>query len=110
MEGRGWVMAHLSHSYRDGASIYYTFLARQWEGREIEQWERVKAAATQAIVDAGGALSHHHGIGSDHRPWMGAYLGPGGARALGALKDAFDPRGIMNPGKLTVDLKESRHV
>ncbi len=110
LEGRGWVMAHLSHSYSDGGSIYYTFLARQKEGRELEQWERLKAAATQVIVDAGCALSHHHGIGSDHRPWMAAYLGPGGIRALVALKDAFDPQGIMNPGKLTVDVRESRHV
>ena len=110
MKGRGWVMAHLSHSYSDGGSIYYTFLARQTEGRELEQWERVKAAATQAIVDAGCALSHHHGIGSEHRPWMAAYVGSGGVRALGALKEAFDPQGIMNPGKLIVDAKESRHV
>jgi len=98
---RSLVMAHLSHSYPNGGSIYFTFIARQEEGREIEQWERAKTAATQAIVDSGAALSHHHGIGSDHRPWMAAYLGPGGARALAALKQAFDPQDIMNPGKLT---------
>jgi alkyldihydroxyacetonephosphate synthase len=97
---RGIVMAHLSHSYTDGGSIYYTFLAAQEQGNELGQWQRVKSAATQAIVEHGGALSHHHGIGKDHRPWMAAYLGPGGARALLALKQAFDPRGIMNPGKL----------
>lgn len=94
------VMAHLSHSYPHGGSIYFTFIARQDEGQEIEQWQRAKTAATQAIVDNGGALSHHHGIGSDHRPWMAAYLGPGGSRALTALKQAFDPQDIMNPGKL----------
>jgi alkyldihydroxyacetonephosphate synthase len=110
MDGRGWVMAHLSHSYRDGGSIYYTFLARQPDGREVEQWERVKAAATQAIVDAGCALSHHHAIGSDHRPWIAPYLGSGGVRALAALKGAFDPKGIMNPGKLMADAKERRRV
>jgi alkyldihydroxyacetonephosphate synthase len=110
MAGRGVVMAHLSHAYPDGASIYYTFLARQDEGREIEQWQRVKTAATQAIVDSGGALSHHHGIGVDHRPWIAAYLGPGGVRALAALKKAFDPQGIMNPGKLTPDSEEPTHV
>ena len=95
------VTAHLSHSYPHGGSIYYTFLARQEEGHEIEQWQRAKTAATQTIVDHGAALSHHHGIGADHRPWMAAYLGPGGARALAALKQAFDPQDIMNPGKLT---------
>jgi alkyldihydroxyacetonephosphate synthase len=110
MAGRGVVMAHLSHAYPDGASIYYTFLAGQEEGREIEQWQRVKTAATQAIIDNGGALSHHHGIGVDHRPWIGAYLGSGGVRALAALKKAFDPQGIMNPGKLAPDSEEAANV
>jgi alkyldihydroxyacetonephosphate synthase len=104
---RGQVMAHLSHSYSDGGSIYYTFLAPQERGNEVGQWQRVKSAATQAIVEHGGALSHHHGIGSDHRPWMAAYLGAGGVRALAALKQAFDPRGIMNPGKLLVTPEEA---
>jgi alkyldihydroxyacetonephosphate synthase len=101
MDGRGLVMAHLSHAYSDGASIYYTFLARQAEGRELEQWQQVKVAATDAIIAAGGALSHHHGIGSDHLPWMSQYLGAAGVRTLAALKQTFDPQGIMNPGKLT---------
>ncbi len=100
----GMVMAHLSHAYRDGGSIYYTFLAAQERGREMEQWQRVKVAATRAIVEAGGALSHHHGIGADHRPWMAQYLGSSGARLLAAMKDALDPAGIMNPGKLVPEL------
>ena len=103
MDGRGLVMAHLSHAYTDGASVYYTFLARQREGQQLEQWQEVKIAATEAILAAGGALSHHHGIGSDHRPWMPQYLGAAGIRALAALKQTFDPRGIMNPGKLMAD-------
>jgi len=101
---RGMVMAHLSHAYRDGGSIYYTFLAAQDRGREMEQWQRVKVAATQAILEAGGALSHHHGIGADHRPWMTEYLGSSGAELLAAMKKALDPAGIMNPGKLVPDL------
>lgn len=70
----------------------------------MEQWQRVKVAATRAIVEAGGALSHHHGIGADHRPWMAQYLGSSGARLLAAMKDALDPAGIMNPGKLVPEL------
>lgn len=97
---RSVVMAHLSHSYRDGGSIYYTFLAPQEKGAEVEQWERVKAAATDAIVRNGGALSHHHGIGAEHRRWMPAYLGEQGARWLSAIKTALDPDDILNPGKL----------
>ncbi len=94
------VMAHLSHSYSDGGSIYYTFLAPQEPNGEIEQWERVKGAATDAIVRNGGALSHHHAIGGDHRAWMESYLGSAGVRTLAAVKSALDPVGVMNPGKL----------
>jgi alkyldihydroxyacetonephosphate synthase len=100
MDGRGLVMTHLSHAYSDGASLYCTFLARQAEGQELEQWQQVKVAVTDAIIAAGGALSHHHGIGSDHRPWMSRYLGAAGVRTLAALKQTFDPHGLMNPGKL----------
>ncbi|MCH8813971.1 MAG: FAD-binding oxidoreductase [Chloroflexi bacterium] len=97
---RSVVMAHLSHSYTDGGSIYYTFLAPQEEGDEIEQWERVKAAATTAIVSNGGALSHHHSIGSEHRAWIRDYLGEEGARWLSTIKRSLDPDNILNPGKL----------
>ena len=97
---RGVVMAHLSHCYSDGGAIYYTFLGPQERDGEIEQWERVKAAATEAITRQGGALSHHHGIGSDHRAWMEAYLGSAGVGWLAAIKSALDPGGVMNPGKL----------
>ena len=100
---RSVVMAHLSHSYSDGGSIYYTFLAPQDHRDEIGQWERVKAAATDAIVQHGGALSHHHGIGSDHRAWMESYLGAAGVQWLTAIKASLDPNGIMNPGKLAPD-------
>jgi alkyldihydroxyacetonephosphate synthase len=97
---RSVVMAHLSHSYTNGGSIYYTFLAPQEAGAELEQWDRVKAAATDAIVRNGGALSHHHGIGVEHRRWMKGYLGEQGARWLAAVKAALDPGDILNPGKL----------
>ncbi len=97
---RSVVMAHLSHSYTDGGSIYYTFLAPREPGAELEQWDRVKAAATDAIVRNGGALSHHHGIGVEHGRWMPEYLGEQGAHWLAAVKAALDPEGILNPGKL----------
>lgn len=100
---RAMVMAHLSHSYADGGSIYYTFLAPQDRGAEAEQWWRVKEAATDAVVKGGGALSHHHGIGADHRRWMRDYLGPDGVRLLAVIKAALDPHGVMNPGKLVPD-------
>ena len=55
---------------RRGASLYFTFLARQREGDEIEQWRAVKRAACEAIVDGGGTITHHHAVGRDHAPWM----------------------------------------
>jgi alkyldihydroxyacetonephosphate synthase len=96
----GLVMCHLSHAYRDGASLYYTFLARARPGAELEQWRAVKAAASKAIVDAGGTITHHHGVGRDHLPYLRREVGDLGIEALRAAKDSLDPAGIMNPGKL----------
>jgi len=94
------VLTHLSHSYPDGASLYFTFMARQQAGRELEQWQTVKEEATEAILKNGGALSHHHGIGSMHKPWMRSYLGSEGLTFLQHMKEKMDPKNIMNPGKL----------
>jgi alkyldihydroxyacetonephosphate synthase len=94
------VMTHVSHMYEWGASLYTTFLGRQAAGQELEQWWEVKRAATEAILAAGGTLSHHHGIGRDHAPWLAHEIGPVGMNALWALKQTFDPAGIMNPGVL----------
>lgn len=98
--GAGLVLCHVSHAYHDGASLYFTFLGRPRPGEEIALWETVKAAVTVAIVDAGGALSHHHGIGADHAPYLGRVIGEDGSVVLRALKRELDPNGIMNPGKL----------
>jgi alkyldihydroxyacetonephosphate synthase len=94
------VGSHLSHAYRDGASLYFTVLARRLEGDAVGQWTRAKRAATDAIVASGGALSHHHGIGLDHAAWMTAAHGDRGIAVLRAIKKELDPAGIMNPNKL----------
>ncbi len=96
----GVAMCHVSHLYETGASLYFTLLARQREGAEIEQWQAVKRAAGDAIVSQGGTITHHHGVGRDHLPWMERELGAPGVEALRALKRQLDPAGIMNPGKL----------
>jgi alkyldihydroxyacetonephosphate synthase len=96
----GLVMCHVSHLYPTGASLYFTLLARQREGDEIGQWRAVKQAATRAIVNGGGTLTHHHAIGTDHAPWLSEEVGSTGVAALRALKRELDPTGIMNPGKL----------
>ncbi len=96
----GLVFCHLSHAYRDGASLYFTFIARARTGAEVEQWQLVKRAASQAIVDTGGTITHHHAVGRDHTPYMEAEVGEVGLEALRALKERLDPAGVMNPGKL----------
>jgi alkyldihydroxyacetonephosphate synthase len=96
----GIVFCHVSHVYRDGASLYFTFIARRRAGAEVEQWRTVKAAACEEIVAAGGTITHHHAVGRDHVPYMTAEVGEVGVEALRALKQRLDPAGIMNPGKL----------
>ena len=96
----GLVSCHVSHVYETGASLYFTFLARQLEGDPLGQWHTVKRAASEAIVAGGGTITHHHAVGRDHAPWMGHEIGAGGVRALAAVKAELDPAGIMNPGKL----------
>ncbi len=96
----GIVMCHVSHLYETGGSLYFTFIARQREGAEIEQWRAVKAAASETILAHGGTITHHHAVGRDHAPWLAQEIGATGVAALAALKDELDPAAIMNPGKL----------
>ena len=95
-----WVGCHLSHSYRTGASLYFTFGCLQREGREIEQYLYVKKAAEDAFMKYGGTLSHHHAVGTEHLPWVEEDLSPTGLKAVKALKAGLDPNDIMNPGKI----------
>jgi len=96
----GLAFCHLSHAYADGASLYFTFISRAKRGEEIEQWQAVKRAASEAIVKTGGTITHHHAVGRDHAPYMKAEVGETGIDVLRAVKEQLDPTGIMNPGKL----------
>jgi alkyldihydroxyacetonephosphate synthase len=96
----GLAFCHLSHAYADGASLYFTFICRARRGEEVEQWRAVKRAACEAIVAAGGTITHHHAVGRDHAPYMEAEVGELGLEALRAVKNRLDPTGIMNPEKL----------
>ncbi|HTM83492.1 MAG TPA: FAD-linked oxidase C-terminal domain-containing protein, partial [Mycobacterium sp.] len=93
------VMCHVSHVYPTGASLYFTVVAAQ-RGDPITQWRTAKAAAADAIVAAGGTITHHHAVGADHRRWLPAEVGDLGVEVLRAVKAVFDPAGILNPGKL----------
>ena len=96
----GLAFAHVSHAYRDGASLYFTLVAPQVKGKEAQQWLRIKKAATDCIIRNGGTLSHHHGIGKDHAPWIRQEIGVSGLAVLRVIKRQLDPVGIMNPSKL----------
>ncbi|WP_439956549.1 FAD-binding oxidoreductase [Nocardia nova] len=93
------VMCHISHTYPTGASLYFTVVAKQADD-PLAQWAQAKRAVGDAIAGHGGTITHHHAVGADHRPWMTAEIGDLGARILRAVKDAVDPAGILNPGKL----------
>jgi alkyldihydroxyacetonephosphate synthase len=93
------VMCHVSHLYRSGASLYFTFIARQADDT-LAQWRAAKTAASDAIVASGGTITHHHAVGRDHAPWMRAEVGELGLELIRAAKERLDPAGIMNPGKL----------
>lgn len=93
------VMCHISHVYHSGASLYFTVVSAQGDD-PLPHWDEAKRAANDAIIDAGGTISHHHGIGTDHRDWYEREIGPLGAAVLRAVKDRLDPAGILNPGVL----------
>ena len=93
------MLCHLSHPYRDGASLYFTFFFRcpRDPDEAVHRWARIKRRATRAIVRTGGTLSHHHGIGSWHAPWYRQEAGDDGCRALRRVAEELDPHGVLNP-------------
>lgn len=97
------VLCHLSHAYRDGASLYFTFFWPLAAGREVEQWQCLKTAATDALTAAGGTVSHHHGVGTMHRPYLVREVGRQGLAVLAAAVHAMDPGGSLNTGVLVAD-------
>jgi alkyldihydroxyacetonephosphate synthase len=97
---RPLIMSHVSHGYATGASLYVTVLADRDDDLPIQQWLTAKRAATDALLAAGGTLTHHHAVGADHRPWMEREVGPLGVEVLRAVKERLDPQGICNPGVL----------
>ena len=100
---RPLVLTHLSHGYATGASLYFTVLADRDDALPIQQWLAAKRAVTDALLAAGGTLTHHHGVGADHRPWLEREIGPLGIEVLRAVKQRLDPQGICNPGVLLPD-------
>ena len=98
--GRVLVACRLAYVYPDGPAPYYTFVAPARVGAELEQWDTIKSAVSQAILDHGGTITHHHAVGRDHRPWYDEERPELFAGALRAAKRTLDPAGILNPGVL----------
>ena len=98
--GAGTVTCRLTHAYPDGAAPYFTVLAPARRGSELEQWAAVKEAASEAITDCGGTITHHHAVGREHRPWYDRQRPDPFAAALRAAKRTVDPAGVLNPGVL----------
>jgi alkyldihydroxyacetonephosphate synthase len=94
--------AHLSHVYRDGASVYTTYLFRRTADPDelLARWQDMKREASLTLQKFGGTISHQHGVGTDHAPYLPAEKGALGMDAIRAVCQAFDPDGMMNPGKL----------
>ena len=94
------VSCRFTHVYPDGAAPYFTVLAPAIRGGEVEQWDEVKNAVSEALIDGGGTITHHHAVGRDHRPWYDRQRPAPFAAALRAAKAELDPAGILNPGVL----------
>jgi alkyldihydroxyacetonephosphate synthase len=98
--GGGAVSCRFAYVYPDGPSPYYSVYAPGRAGSELEQWDAIKQAASEAILAHGGTITHHHAVGRDHRPWYERERPELFGRALRAAKSELDPAGIMNPGVL----------
>jgi alkyldihydroxyacetonephosphate synthase len=99
-EGSPRISCRFTHVYPDGPAPYFTVLAPARRGSEVEQWDEIKAACSEALIDGGGTITHHHAVGRDHRPWYDRQRPEPFAAALRAAKRELDPRAILNPGVL----------
>ena len=96
----GQVTCRFTHLYPDGPAPYFTFHALGRHGGLLEQWQAIKVAASDALIEAGGTITHHHAVGREHRRWYDREIPPLFAETLRAAKRALDPQGILNPGVL----------
>lgn len=107
-DGTGYVGCHISHTYKTGACLYFTYAAKQTPGKEMEQYYNYKKLITDTFLKNGATLTHHHAIGYEHSPWMETEISSTGLKALRAVKESLDPKNICNPGKLLPVEEEQR--
>jgi alkyldihydroxyacetonephosphate synthase len=97
---KGEVTCRFTHIYPDGPAPYFSFHALGRHGALLKQWQAIKDAASDALIEAGGTITHHHAVGRDHRPWYDRQRPELFAAALRAAKRELDPQGMLNPGVL----------
>jgi len=98
---KGYIMCHMAHSYHAGACLYFTFAFRPTDPlHSLQEYARVKSTIQQAFMDSGGTLSHHHGVGVEHVPWLSQDISPVGVTIIRSLLDGVDPGHNLNPGKI----------
>jgi alkyldihydroxyacetonephosphate synthase len=98
--GRGLVSWRIAYAYPDGPAPYYTVVAPARRHHELEQWTAIKAAVSDAMLEAGGTITHHHAVGRVHRAWYAREQSGVFLSALRSAKQAVDPHWILNPGVL----------
>jgi alkyldihydroxyacetonephosphate synthase len=95
---KAFLMIHISHVYENGANLYFTFLSPMQKGNEAQDFAVFHRGLVDTILENGGSISHHHGVGRVLAPWMEGHLGKNSMELLGAVKKHLDPNNIMNPG------------
>jgi alkyldihydroxyacetonephosphate synthase len=102
IDGMLAMSGHVSHCYTQGANIYFTFVAAHGGDldRALAIYDRAWEATLRAVHAAGGTIAHHHGIGRVRKAWLKKELGEEAYDVLLRIKNALDPKGVMNPGAL----------
>ncbi|KPP96779.1 FAD-binding oxidoreductase [Marinobacter sp. HL-58] len=98
--GKAFVTCRFTHVYPDGPAPYYTVIAPGRRGDQVKQWDDIKLAVMETLIDLGGTITHHHAVGRDHRPGYDRQRPELFAEVLRATKKTLDPRGMLNPGVL----------
>ena len=101
--GRGVITCRFTHIYPDGPAPYYTVLAWSEPGKQLETWDAIKAIVSDAVIEHGGTITHHHAVGRDHRPWYERERGGLFEAQLSSLKSTLDPKWVLNPGVLLAE-------
>ena len=101
--GRGLITCRVTHVYPDGPAPYYSIVAWCEPGTQLETWDRIKIAVSDAIIEFGGTITHHHAVGRDHRPWYERERGELFELTLTGLKSTLDPDWVLNPGVLLAE-------